>query len=69
MEIAHLLEKHVGSGHSEYICEQALCAIRKIKSIAIRNVLLVRLKLAPANCTKCDLVRAFINMVRFGNLD
>ena len=64
VEIAELLEKHIGSCSNEWHCQEALDALRRIKEEGVKVPVLVAIRLTEDGSRSCVVMRRVIEQIR-----
>ena len=66
VEIADLLQKHIGDGSSDFVCQQALDALRRLKDpsvLVVPNVTMLIL-FAGTELPQCEQVGLIIDLLQ-----
>jgi hypothetical protein len=69
VELADLLERHIGAGTNELHCTQACEALRRIRHQRTRIVSLVIARMDGSSSAPCDAIRSVINYLRNAEQD
>jgi hypothetical protein len=64
IEIATLLEKHIGSGSDDFHCRQALDALERIPTDAPHVAARVLARLVETDASPCDTIKLIIARLR-----
>lgn len=65
VEIADLLEKHIGENPNEYCCKQALDALVRIKNININITTRATHRILGSDTNHCDAISVIINQIKY----